>query len=244
MPKKPTSSFGHIAREWDKKIGNGLKGGSKHTVQATLELLGSLKGKKIYEIACGNGFLARLLLDRGAGEVWASDVSRELIAIAQEAYPSDGIRYSVREACDIRKMPKEYFDVVVIHQGLFYIKDIDLLAKALRRILAPGGTVVSTLIHPLFPSARQDSGEQIDAIAAEQDYLKIYTKVINRTWDEAEVSYLTYKRPLGYYVSALGRAGLPIVSMIETPSVFMREGKTVTSRIPSSIIMKAVKMGF
>ena len=152
MTKKISSSFDHIAEAWDKKIGEGGNDGSKTTVKAVFELLGDAKNKRVYEIACGNGFLARKLLEQGAKEVWASDTSSRLITIAKENYPSNDIHYSVRDGANFSGFPKSYFDAVIIHQGIFYIKDIASLVRGVARVLKPKGSLIFTLLHPLFAS--------------------------------------------------------------------------------------------
>ena len=142
MTKKISSSFDHIADEWDKKIGDGEKGDRKNTIKAVFELLGNAKNKRVYDIACGNGFLARKLFKQGAKEVWASDASPRLITIAKDKYSFKNIHYSVREAADFTRIPKSFFDAVVVHQGIFYIKDIDALVRGIKKILKPGGSFI------------------------------------------------------------------------------------------------------
>lgn len=174
---KTTTSFEHIADIWDAKTGDkgtkmvsAVRVTSKHIVDE----LKPLKGKRVYEIACGNGFLARKLVGK-VKEMRASDVSKKLIDFAQKKYDAKGIRYEVREATDFKAIPKNHFDAVIVHQGIFYIKDIEKLAKGISAILKKGGVVIFSEMHPLMYLANLDTYLKLSS----NDLLeraKLYTK--------------------------------------------------------------------
>src|SRR5690606_29114914 len=103
---------------------------AKVTAKHILEELKPFKKKSVCEIACGNGFLARQLAPK-VKEMRASDVSEKLIDFAKNKYESKKIKYEVRDATDFRRIPKNHFDAVIIHAGIFYIEDIDKLAKGI-----------------------------------------------------------------------------------------------------------------
>ena len=112
---KTTTSFEHIADIWDAKTGDkGTKMVSavRVTSKRIVDELKPLKGKRVYEIACGNGFLARKLVGK-VKEMRASDVSKKLIDFAQKKYDAKGIRYEVREATDFKAIPKNHFEAVL-----------------------------------------------------------------------------------------------------------------------------------
>ncbi len=197
-------------------------------------LLGNLKGKCIYDIACGNGVIARKLSKKGAKEVWASDISPELITIATTKYPKEDVRYLVRDATDFGGIPKIYFDAVVIHQGMFFIQNVELLICNIAQALKPGGVFVFTLLHPLYPDACKAMGDDVDVLAMNKKYLRIYSKVANKKWNNVSVSYLVTKRPLSFYVNLCGKYGLTIDAI--------HEPKSQKTPIPSSIIMRAVNI--
>jgi len=108
-----STSFGKFAAQWDAVATEDTKM-KLPTVSVVFSLLGTTKKKIIYEIACGNGFFARTLVEKGAKEVWASDIAPELIDIAKTKYPPEGISYLVREGSDFSGIPKSYFDAVIL----------------------------------------------------------------------------------------------------------------------------------
>lgn len=251
------TSFEHIANLWDTKIGDTLahkplsnkSGSMKITVDAVLGMVGTIKRKRLYEIACGNGFLSRYVVERGAREMYASDASTQLIHLAQTQYPTKGISYSVRSATDFKGIPKNYFDAVVIHQGIFYIDDLDKLLRGVCGALKKGGVFVFTLIHPLYYVAQADIGELgnlKEALEKYDHYLKDRLVKVEKKWDVngkgEDVAYWQYKRPLSSYVNACGKNGLFVSEIYEPATRIGKKGKIHRSGIPSSLIIKAVKM--
>jgi 2-polyprenyl-3-methyl-5-hydroxy-6-metoxy-1,4-benzoquinol methylase len=246
------TSFGKFAEDWDKKIG--ADGKSLYTIQIALPIMlkmfGSLKGKTVYDIATGNGFLARLLKARGAKKVIASDIAPELIQLAKNKYPSTGIDYQVREATDFTGLPKNSFDLVVINQAIFYIRDLDQLFAGLRKILKPKGQVVFNVFHPLFFTFRHSvqavmhAGQALDLETEAKKYPRSYTeKFYNSTGkNNQDIKFIQYKRPLSTYVNTAAKYGFYISQLAEPPSASVVKGRLRKSKIPSTFIIKAVKV--
>src|SRR5690606_35515472 len=122
----------------------------KHTIDPPLfDLIGNPAGLVIYDIACGNGYISRKLVREGAQEVFASDISGELIKIAKEKYPEEGIKYFTKEAEDFSGIPKNHFDLVIIHMAIWYVKDVDAFLKNVYKILKPKGRFIFSIDHPM-----------------------------------------------------------------------------------------------
>lgn len=236
------TSFEEVALEWDRKAGKNGVPSSQKRVKAIFDLLGSVAAKKIYEIACGNGFLCRKLVQAGAGEVWGSDIAPSLIRLAIEKYDPADIRYRVHEATDFSAYPTDYFDTVLIHQGIFYIADVEALTAGIYRILKPGGSFIFTADHPLFFSARQDLGEKVDLENENRQYLKVFPQTSTQQWKGHSIVYKSYRRPMSYYINCCGRQGLMIRMILEPRSATRIGGKIATSPIPTSLIVQVVKI--
>jgi SAM-dependent methyltransferase len=82
-PRKLPTDWGRVADWYDSLVGGG---GSEYHRAVVLpgvrRLLGEVKGKRILDIACGQGVLCRLLHDEGAA-VTGVDAAAELIAAAR-----------------------------------------------------------------------------------------------------------------------------------------------------------------
>lgn len=243
---KPQTSFGHFAKLWDKKVGN-QGAGNKQITTTVIKFLGDISGKKIYDVACGNGFLSRKLLAKKAKTIYASDIAPELIEIAQTKYPADGIKYLVQTGDDFKNIPKNYFDSVVIHQGIFYIKKLENFIKGVSESLKPKGTFVFTMIHPLFPNARKAAGdttafgEPIDDVTMNEKYLTTYESIVTKQWGEENTEYLVYKRPMQTYINLCAKYNLLINQIAEIPYQ-ANNPKHNKTNIPGSLIIRCTKI--
>ncbi len=106
------------------------------------------KGKDVLEVACGAG--------QGVGylggvsrSIVAGDISEPNLAIAAKHYRG---RFAFRQF-DAHKMPFEpsTFDVVVIFEAIYYIKDLDQFLAECKRVLRPQGVLlIATANKDLF----------------------------------------------------------------------------------------------
>ena len=112
------------------------------------DALGDLKGKRVLEYGCGEGWITRDLAQRG-GEVCAFDIS------PQAAENTRGVltRANVLERCRVDVMPAERLvyesDSFDLAAGFAIIHHLDLPSalKELHRVLKPGG--VAYFAEPL-----------------------------------------------------------------------------------------------
>ena len=77
------------------------------------DLAGDLSGKKVLDLACGEGFYTRMIRLRGATRVVGVDLSAGMIDLArqQEASQPTGIDYRNHDVCDLAL--DETFDLVM-----------------------------------------------------------------------------------------------------------------------------------
>ena len=77
-------------------------------------------------------------------------------------------------------------------------------------------------------------------------YPKDYIKQVKKTWrvngEDKTVHYLTYKRPIQTYINAAAKYGLLVSQVAEPTSTTKFKGKKKSSPVPSSMIVKAVKI--
>ncbi|MGZ4151773.1 MAG: class I SAM-dependent methyltransferase [Actinomycetota bacterium] len=117
-------------------------------------LAGVSPGETILEIACGNGLLAQRLAERGASVV-ATDFSPSQLGFARERVTAPAVEILELDASDeaeLLALGEERFDAAVASMALMDMIDIEPLARALPRLLAPGGRFVLCVTHPSFNS--------------------------------------------------------------------------------------------
>ncbi|MBX3413541.1 MAG: class I SAM-dependent methyltransferase [Pirellulales bacterium] len=116
-----------------------------------MNLVGDLSGKRVVDVACGEGFFTRKLRQQGAAEVLGVDISERMIelACAEEAIRPFGIDYRVEDARDLGV--QQDFDLAVSAWLLVYAHDRAELARmcqGLARRLRPGGRFVTLTTNP------------------------------------------------------------------------------------------------
>jgi len=122
-----------------------------HLEAYTLEALaGDVRGSRVLDLACGDGFYSRRLARRGAAATLGVDASAEMVALgrrAEEAEPL-GCRYLHADVGDVAALGR--FDVVVLAYLLNYARSRDELRRfceVAHRHLRPGGRLVGVNDH-------------------------------------------------------------------------------------------------
>ncbi len=173
--------------------------------------LGDVRGLSALDLACGTGYYARMLRQRGAVRAVGIDISPEMIRVArsmEDAQPL-GIEYRVADAADLARLGT--FDRVVAVYLLSYASSrahLDAMCRSIAGALAPGGRFVTYTMHPGLdwtPGYYQRYGLDIHAPAALTDESKhAFTLTIaGQVTPPIEVRYWT----LATLEAALRQAG-------------------------------------
>jgi SAM-dependent methyltransferase len=127
------------------------------------EILGNLRGKTVLDLACGQGFLSRILARFGARLV-GIDLSSELIARAttRERAEPLGIVYFRDDAQRLASQADDTFDLVVCRYALMDIPDLDAVYRGVRRVLRDQGRFVALITHPCFYTPRAHAARNDD----------------------------------------------------------------------------------
>ena len=120
------------------------------------EECGELNARSVLDIGCGEGYCARELKKRGAGEYLGIDLSTQMIEAAQEQESTDqyGIEYY---ACNVVEFtPNKQFDICIA-VFLFNYLTVDETQRVFNMVynaLKPEGQFIFTVPHPFFPFVR------------------------------------------------------------------------------------------
>ncbi len=206
------------------------------------KLLGNLFGKRVLEIGCGNGRSLKYVHDRGAGELWGIDISREQIRRTEEFLSSQNISANLicspmEKDCGI---PESYFDVVYSVFGIGWTTDLDTTFRRIHSCLKTDGTFVFSWSHPIHKCTRFEEGRLI-----------FDNSYYDESWYAAAIGgreIMLSNRMMSTYINALADSGFLIEKLIEKgggdllhadSSAFGGKAKIV----PVGFVLKAKKTG-
>jgi len=117
--------------------------------------IGDLAGKRVVDLACGEGFLTRQIRLAGAQEIVGVDISEQMIALASEYEESTplGISYFTEDARESGL--QQSFDLAISGWLLVYAHNREELATmchGMAQRLKPGGRFVTLTTNPALYS--------------------------------------------------------------------------------------------
>ncbi len=174
------------------------------------ELAKDVKNKKILEIGCGNGYLARLFAKKGA-KIVSIDLSQKLLdyAIEKEKNNPLGIKYFQRDAANLEGFKNKSFDIVIANMCLMDVGDAENAVKEAGRILKKNGKFIFSINHPVFFYQKwayiKRDGKKFFARAI----LRYKTPcALKQTLWSTGVKVMGYRRPIEEYLKYLKNADL------------------------------------
>jgi SAM-dependent methyltransferase len=210
---------------------------------AIRSLMPDLTGKRVLDLGCGFGHVARYARQMGAAEVLGLDISDRMIEAAREATKDPAIIYTVIAMQDIKPMPGQ-FDVIISSMALHYIDDYAGVVKTMAESLTPGGSFLFSIEHPIYTSLLQ--GWVLD------DAGKRLHWPVDRYHDESERRYTwfidnvqKYHRTVATYLNTLVENGLTICRVLEPEAqaeyLADRPSLSDESRRPPLMVVSAQK---
>ena len=112
-------------------------------------LLPDLAGKRVLDLGCGYGWFCRWARENGAANVLGIDVSEKMLARAEQSTNDPAIIYA-RSDLEMLELPTASFDLAYSSLALHYIENFPALVEAIHRWLAPGGSLVFSVEHPVM----------------------------------------------------------------------------------------------
>lgn len=102
-----------------------------------------VKGKRVLDFACGEGYGSYLLKQAGAEHVMGVDVSSDSIARATQLFGDEGIEFKVADATNLAALFSECeFDVVISVETIEHLADPVSFLKGLKRVAKPDGVII------------------------------------------------------------------------------------------------------
>jgi len=207
-------------------------------------MLPELYDQRVLDLGCGYGWHCRYARERQARSVVGVDLSEKMLERAQAMTNDPQIDYR-RLAIEDIEFAEEEFDVVISSLAFHYVERFDLICRKVNHFLAPGGSFVFSVEHPIFT-----------ALAA-QDWLygpqgeKLHWPVDNYHEEGARVSrflddnVVKYHRTVAAYVNTLLESGFHISKLSELqPTQEMLDNNPAWQeeiRRPMFLLLSAVK---
>jgi SAM-dependent methyltransferase len=222
---------------------------------ALLRVVGPVRGLRILDLGCGNGYLTRRWARAKAAESVGVDSSSASLAFARrrERRQRSGARFVRQEGARLDRFESGRFDLVVAHMSLMDIEDARGTIREAARVLRPGGRLVFSINHPCF-EVDLDSAWQVERRGYETT---VYRKVsryrteraVRVPWkvSERETAYTRgYHRPLPTYFRYLRESGLAVVRLEEPfplPEAVRKsdQGRFLTE-IPLHLLVEAIPL--
>jgi len=179
------------------------------------------KGERVLDLACGQGFFARVFHAAGA-EVSGVDIGAPLIALAKKQ-SSPEVRYFVHSAEDLSIFPDASFEKIALVLAIQNIDAPHKVFKECMRVLKPSGKLFLVLNHPAFRIPKT-SAWGYDELA------KTQYRRIDRYLSESKADIdmnpgrpgtamtVSFHRPLQYYFKTLANAGFVVARLEEWTS--------------------------
>nr|WP_042183132.1 class I SAM-dependent methyltransferase [Kibdelosporangium sp. MJ126-NF4]CTQ95584.1 methyltransferase [Kibdelosporangium sp. MJ126-NF4] len=202
MPAMPTSSadeatandydsFGEAyAAETETSLINAY-----YTRPAILDLAGDVTGRQILDAGCGSGPLFAALRDRGA-VVTGFDSSTTMVHLARQRLGADAA-LQVADLTDPLPYPNGAFDDVIVSLVLHYLEDWAAPLAELRRVLRPGGRLITAVNHPIIYKMADPGADYFATVKWSEEY----------TFSGQKATLTYWHRPLHAMTDAFTAAG-------------------------------------
>ncbi len=110
--------------------------------------LPELRGRRVVDLGCGFGWFCRWVRERGAARVLGVDISEKMLARARADTDDPAIEY-LRADLEKFELPAASFDLAYSSLAFHYLEDFAGLIGRVSRSLAPGGSLVFSVEHPM-----------------------------------------------------------------------------------------------
>lgn len=189
-----------------------------------LDLLGDVSGKDVLDAGCGQGYLSRMLVARGA-RVTGIDLSPRLIQKARDADPNGRVEYRLADLSQPLPELDGTFATIACYLALNDVRDYRGFASTLEALATPGARIVLGFNNPYSSVVREHVPDYF-AEGAIGTYFGMWEQGIKARY---------YHRTLEQYLDAFLDAGLRLVKLVDVPEAPSRTA--LQGRFPRFMIL-------
>lgn len=181
-------------------------------------MLPDLTGKKVLDLGCGYGENAKFFIEKGASYVLGTDISTNMIDIANKENYFDNVEFKVLAMEDISNLD-EKFDVVISSLAVHYVEDYEKLLTDIYNLLNDGGMFIYSQEHPIQTGTilnKECNGSDNIYLGDKQyylvsDYNRNGKRIVN--WNNCDV--VKYHRNFSYIINTIIKTNFEIDEIIE-----------------------------
>ncbi|MBI3942441.1 MAG: class I SAM-dependent methyltransferase [Chloroflexi bacterium] len=218
------------------------------TISTIFEISGDIQGKRVCDLACGEGHLSRMLAQRGA-IVTGVDLSINLLQHAIRQSEGLNISYVLDNAHTLIKLGDGSFDIVICKMALMDIPDIVSTFEAVNRILERNGKFIFAILHPCFETPFTVPEKQVEL---DENGRFVAWRVRRYTdegyWKSGGIGIRgrvgAYHRMLSTYINVLLESGFQLNKLAEPilpKGEYAELEDQLKSQIPSILIVSSIK---
>jgi SAM-dependent methyltransferase len=197
-------------------------------------------GRATLEVGCGEGRVARELTELGH-TVTATDVAPSLLEAAREVGSARSYVLADAAALPFRT---DAFDRVVAYNVLMDVPDMPGSMAEAGRVLAAGGTLTVSLVHPFTDRGRFRGDDPGAPFTITGSYFGREHFSARVTEGSHSMTFDGWSHPLQDYMAALANAGMAITGLREpAPDVDRVPNLAQWTRLPMFLWINAVSLG-
>lgn len=220
------TDWGDVAEWYDELVGEeGSEYHRKVVFPGVLRLLGDVKGRRVLDVACGQGVFSRILRERGA-QVVGVDAAGELVRIARDR-SDPAIAFHVLDARAMGATPEPpfggNFDAAVCVLAIQNIHPIQGVFAGVGRALREGGRFIVVMMHPAFRGPGEtawgwDEARRVQYRRVDRYLLPRKAPIVTHPGAAPDQYTWTFHKPIGAYVKAMRQGSMLVDALEEWPS--------------------------
>ena len=216
---KEETSWGGVADWYDELVQEKSSYQKDLILPNIIRLIDIKKGEKVLDLACGQGFFSGEFLKQGA-EVIGSDISEELISLAEKNNQGKDIKFYVSPADNLNFISDKSLDKIVIILAIQNMENLVGVMKECGRVLKDGGKMFFVLNHPVLRIPKETSWGYDEEEGVQYRRLNKYmsefrTEIDMNPGDRNKKFTVSFHRPLQLYFKALRNSGFCVSGLEE-----------------------------
>ncbi len=246
-----------VAAWYDKLVGESGSDYHRNVIlPAALRILDAKPGESVIDVCCGQGVLAKPLLESGIGRFTGVDASPRLVEAAKSRHGKDPrATFVVADVCKPAAWADGSHDAATCLMAVHDVADAVAMFSNIARALKPGGRAVFVFMHPCFRIPRKthwgwDGDQKIQYRRLDSYSTPLEIPITTHPGKGTDEHTSFRHRPLAELLTSMGKGGLAVVACEELHSHRRSQGNGPFSKaehkaaeeFPLFIALKALRV--